>query len=298
MPVRWRQRFNSFLRRWREKKKAAVNTGDDEAGSLISCAISTGRPFMAARGGWMESYAAGIWCAGYDPDPQFLQKLHRHAGVFPATSGQLGAFSRVYLDSLASADLLGIMQCPFEGWLLAKSGGGARRCRLRALEPYLSSNPWSAALRGKRVLVIHPFNSSIESQYRDNRHRLFCDPYVLPDFDLQTLRAPQTMCGATCGFMSWIEALGDTKEKVSQRQFDTAIVGCGAYGLPLAAFIKTALGKPVVHFGGATQLLFGISGERWRNRHEHAALMNDFWRPPSEHERPAGWREIEEGCYW
>ncbi len=290
--------MNSLIRRWRESRKAAVDTTGKEAGLLISRAITDEIPFMAGRGGWMESYAAGTWCSGYEADMPFLQKLHRHAGVFPATPGQLGAFSRSYLEALSSADLLGVMQSPFEGWLLAKSRVRARRSRLRALEPYLSSDPWSAALRGKSVLVIHPFVVSIESQYRENRNRLFADASVLPEFELQTLQAPQTMCGATCGYLSWNEALDDTQEQVSRRQFDVAIVGCGAYGLPLAAFIKNTLKKPVVHFGGATQLLFGISGERWRNRPEHAALMNAFWRPPGEDERPAGWQQIEGGCYW
>jgi hypothetical protein len=298
MISRLSQRVTSFLRRWREEKTSAVNTADNEAGLLISSAITAGVPFLAGRGGWMESYAAGIWRSGGAPEPGFLQKLHSHAGVFPATPGQLENFSSSYLDALASADLLGIMQSPFEGWLLTKTRAAGRRSRLRALEPYLSPKPWSACLRGRSVLVIHPFTASITSQYMENRDRLFADPEVLPEFQLQTLQAPQTMCGATGGFASWSDALEETRDKISLQQFDVAIVGCGAYGLPLAAFIKNALGKPVVHFGGATQLLFGISGERWRNRPEHAALMNEFWRPPREEERPPGWRQIEEGCYW
>ena len=44
--------------------------------------------------------------------------------------------------------------------------------------------------------------------------------------------------------------------------FDTAIIGCGAYGFPLAAKLKAA-GKQAFHMGGATQLLFGIKGSRW-----------------------------------
>lgn len=42
--------------------------------------------------------------------------------------------------------------------------------------------------------------------------------------------------------------------------FDTAIIGCGAYGMPLAAQIKNA-GRQAIHLGGAVQLLFGIKGE-------------------------------------
>ena len=44
--------------------------------------------------------------------------------------------------------------------------------------------------------------------------------------------------------------------------FDVAIIGCGAYGFPLAAKLKQA-GKQAIHLAGATQLLFGIKGKRW-----------------------------------
>ena len=35
---------------------------------------------------------------------------------------------------------------------------GTRFTQLRALEPYYYANPWSAALAGKHVLVVHPLS--------------------------------------------------------------------------------------------------------------------------------------------
>lgn len=246
----------------------------------------------------MESFGAGVFCSGAVPEDILLKKLHRHAGIFPATASQLEEFSYAYIEALASADLLGLLQSPFEGWLLAKSGSKARRCLLRSLEPYFSARPWSARLAGRRVLVVHPFVDSIVSQYRERRALLFSDPQVLPVFDLVTVKAPQTMCGQTAGFSGWGGALSDLQQRVAREQFDVALVGCGAYGLPLAAYIKTRLRKPAIHLGGATQLLFGVSGARWRERPEFASVINEFWRPPLESERPAGWETIEKGCYW
>lgn len=287
-----------FLRQRRERRKAAVNTDRREAVRMIGCAIASDGPFMAGRGGWMESYGAGVWLGGAKQNASLLEKLHRHAGIFPQTHDQLGAFSRVYLEALSSADMLGLLQSPYEGWLLEKSRSRARRCALSDLEPYLDATPWSENLRGRRVLVVHPFSLSIESQYRENRTKLFSDPRVLPEFELAVLKAPQTMCGATSGFNSWNEALADLQDRVQQQAFDVALIGCGAYGLPLAAFVKNRMGKPAVHMGGATQLLFGVSGARWRNNPRFRALMSDSWRAPLEDERPAGWQEIEDGCYW
>lgn len=148
------------------------------------------------------------------------------------------------------------------------------------------------------MLVVHPFVESISSQYTNHRQTLFADPRVLPLFELLLVKAPQTMCGATGGYSSWSDALADLQDRVERERFDVALVGCGAYGLPLAAFIKQHIQKPVVHMGGDTQILFGVSRQTWRQRPDFAALMNNFWRPPSEGERPVGWQEIEGGCYW
>jgi hypothetical protein len=84
---------------------------------------------------------------------------------------------------------------------------------------------------------------------------------------------------------------------VLQEDFDVAIVGCGAYGLPLGAFIKRQ-GKACIHMGGATQLLFGITGNRWRDMPQFQALQTEAWQPPLESERPVNWKQVEGGSYW
>ena len=81
------------------------------------------------------------------------------------------------------------------------------------------------------------------------------------------------------------------------QEFDVAILGCGAYGMPVGAHVKK-IGKVAIHMGGATQLLFGVSGKRWRDQPAFRAIMTDAWRPPLEIERPPGWETIEDGCYW
>ena len=51
------------------------------------------------------------------------------------------------------------------------------------------------------------------------------------------------------------------EERIGKIDFDVALLGCGAYGLPFAASIKR-MGKKAVHLGVATQILFGIKGKR------------------------------------
>jgi hypothetical protein len=267
------------------------------AGRLIEGAILDRRPFLASRLGWMESYALGLWDTGLPVEQAFVEKLRRHAGVFPPTKQNFEQFCSIYLDTAREIDLLGLMQNPYYKQLVDKYISEAFTCGLGSLEPYLNGLPWSRSLKGLRVLVVHAFADSIARQYRENRGHLFSDPEVLPEFELFCLKAPQTMLGETAGFSCWSDALADLKSRVDAVDYDVAIIGCGAYGLPLGAHIK-GRGKVAIHFGGAVQLLFGISGRRWRDKPEFSAIMRNHWISPSECERPPGWEKIEEGCYW
>ena len=57
-------------------------------GRLIEGAIKDRRPFLASRLGWMESYALGLWDTGQAVEQTFIEKLRRHAGVFPTYEGK------------------------------------------------------------------------------------------------------------------------------------------------------------------------------------------------------------------
>ena len=86
--------------------------------------------------------------------------------------------------------------------------------------------------------------------------------------------------------------------EVSRQDFDVAIIGAGAYGMPLANFIKIKLGKTAIHMGGATQLLFGIKGKRWENHDRISKLFNEYWKYPLLSEIPENHKKVEDGCYW
>ena len=84
-----------------------------------------------------------------------------------------------------------------------------------------------------------------------------------------------------------------------KKDFDVALIGCGAYGFPLAAKIKRA-GKIALHLGGFTQLLFGIKGARWENAQDYyrKLLDNPAWVRPLPEETPDGFFRHENGAYW
>ena len=59
-------------------------------------------------------------------------------------------------------------------------------------------------------------------------------------------------------------------------EFDVAIIGCGAYGLPLAVEAKR-MGKQAIHMGGATQVLFGIKVNRMHIILKHTRNCLNYW---------------------
>ena len=263
----------------------------------IGAAIRERRPFLASRLGWFEAYSIGFIEAGGQLNDSLKRKMWNNPGIFPATEEGFEKFRVAYVQAMSQADILGLMHCPYEKEVITRYAPQALLCELGDLEPYYHPGPWSRHLAGLRVLVVHPFAETISLQYRTVRERLFFDSDVLPEFELLTVIPPQTLSGNTGGFSCWSDALASLEEKVGTQTFDVAIVGCGAYGLPTGAFIKK-LGKVCVHLGGATQMLFGVTGARWDSMSAFRILTNDYWCRPSEAERPKNWRDVEKGCYW
>ena len=225
-----------------------------------------------------------------------FKTLHLNAGFFSQSKESLEKFLVVMKDAVDELDLLGSWTKPETRYPQHLSKLPA--CELRYLEPYFHSDPWSKHLEGKRVLVIHPFANLIEQQYRENRINLFPDRPVLPEFSLRVVKAVQTIAGSKDKrFGDWFDALNWMEEEAISKDFDVAIIGCGAYGFPLAARLKKH-GKKSIHLGGATQILFGIKGKRWDERVEFSSMYNHYWVRPGDQEKPNNYKVIEGGCYW
>ena len=224
--------------------------------------------------------------------------INRNAGVFPKTEEFLMRYGEISERSARNIDLLGEWSSYMQDYLVKNiCKKDVLLTKLKNLEPYYSTNPWTSALKGKKVLVIHPFKETIESQYK-KRKLLFKDEDFLPDFDLKVLKAVQTIANVKdARFNTWEEALNYMFEEACKIDFDVAIIGCGAYGMPLASMLKDA-GKVAIHLGGATQILFGIKGNRWETHPVISKLFNEHWVRPNERETPSSASNIENSCYW
>lgn len=237
-------------------------------------------------------------------DKLFFKSMRNNAGIFPETIDVLEKFSERYLQDAPLIDIIGSFNYSERFMPLQPD---IQRVHLECLYPFWTEKPWTLALKGKKVLVVHPFTETIAAQY-SRRTKLFKNLDILPDFDLKTLKAVQSNAGAEVPYKDWFEALKFMEDEIARIDFDFCILGCGAYGLPLAATVKR-MGKKAIHIGGGSQLLFGIKGRRWDNNSYHwkelpqlntnySSLYNEYWVRPSQKETPKAAQNVEGACYW
>jgi hypothetical protein len=227
-----------------------------------------------------------------------LDQIYKWSGFFPSTILNVEKFCKLLLTDLEDLDLLA-------SWLtnevyLKEKLEHFKKINAIYLDPFWSKIPWTKSLKGKKVLVVHPFAQTIESQYK--KRELLFKENLLPSFQLQTIQAVQSIAGTQTQFTDWFEALDYMKSEIDKRDYDICLIGCGAYGFPLAAHVKR-MGKMAIHMGGSLQLLFGIKGKRWENLKYHpiynyAELINEHWVYPSESEKPQNADSVEGSCYW
>lgn len=283
---------------------------------IIANAIIDGKPFWAGRFGGTEMnmiYQTLLYRMHPEKDNRkdAVERLCMLSGFFPDDIELGEKFVDMMLEDCIQIDLLAEWRRYMEDYIYVKYQKNTKLTQLHRIEPWnmykysgKRVKPWSAELKRKRVLVIHPFDESIRNQYEKNREhifeRIYRADYILPEFELITLKAVQTLAGENDDrFRIWFDALDWMKEQCKKIEFDVAIIGCGAYGFPLAAEIKR-MGKIAIHLGGATQILFGIIGNRWEIECPDFCerVVNEYWVRPSESEKIAHASTVESACYW
>lgn len=227
-----------------------------------------------------------------------LQEMRTNAGFFPSTPQMAAKFSEMMINDMPLVDILASWR-PEENYFKEELKQ-ASFVNFELINPYWSKTPWTKALKGKKILVIHPFAETIKKQYA-RRELLFKNPDILPKFELKTIKAVQSL-GRNDQFKTWFDALKWMKDEMDKIDYDICLIGCGAYVFPLAVHAKKT-GKKAVHLAGALQLLFGIRGARWEDpnynkNYNYASLMNEYWVKPSENEKPQNAQHVEGACYW
>jgi len=266
--------------------------------NIILSRFKLGEPFSVSRFGSVEIQY--YLCYKYPIMWPLLRRRaelngHKNAGIFPFSVNTGNSFVREIDKALEEIDILGSWR--YEEVMLYGKLRNISRIPLHELLPYSADESWLTALTSKHVLVIHPFKHTILKQY-EHRNKVFRSALHRPNFkSIEVLVPPQTNAYRTEGYDGWMSALGELKKSVSEREFDVALIGCGSYGMPIAAHVKK-LGKVAIHLGGSTQLLFGIHGRRWDNDKRFDHIKTDYWCRPHASDTIPNKELVENACYW
>ena len=271
-------------------------TGSD----LIKAKLESPDPCMISRYGSVEIQA--LTYIKFFPFLFFLKKrvyhtISNNAGFFPVDYTSLKKFYTRFKTDATFIDIL--ISWRVEEKFFNKWFPQSTKVAKSSLDRFYSTEiPWTSALKGKKVLVVHPFTESIESQYKEKRELLFENPLVLPEFaSLTTIKAVQSVGGTPVGFDTWFDALKYMEDEIDKVDYDVCILGCGAYGMPLAAHVKR-MGKKAVHLGGITQILFGVKGRVYEESSMLGPYINEQFIYPNDNETIKNAKLVEGGCYW
>jgi len=298
------RRLRGIPRRLREADfKRDHEVADTETGGrIIAEIIRERRPAAIGKIGNTELRVIRRLFADEDRVPRYPNWLREEAilcsGIFPTDDAFLTRFAKHWSRRLADFDVLGVWYTRGEREAVRRWGNpAARHIEISGLEPYLQIEPWSAALAGRRVAVVTPFARSVKRQYERRREVWAAHPAVLPEMDLRLIPVPHSPFLVPPRHADWFELLDDVMGRLEAETFDVVLIGAGSLALPLCAHAR-GMGRIGIHTGGATQVMFGIRGNRFDAVPEIARLMNENWIRPAPEETPDEASLIEDGAYW
>jgi hypothetical protein len=262
---------------------------------LVRQAIERGPPLAIGKIGSLEAEALTCYLRGSDYPPELRQQLLVNVGIHPADRAHLDAFCKLYLEAVDTFDILAAWGHPGETEIISRV---AERplVRLRSFESWRHPRPWSAALAGKRVLIVTPFAQSVMSQFR-RREQIWRDQTILPPCDLRAVKMPLSPGLVPPAHRDWRERYDAVVKECDEAPYDVMLVGAGGLSVPLAAHAR-ASGRIGFHLGGHTQIFFGVYGKRWDRDRLLADLQTAAWVRPSGDEAPPTVVKVEQGCYW
>ena len=240
------------------------NVTGEKAQKMIASAIQSGRR-LVARVGLVEGRTLAHYLRNRKSETSPLsypekirEQIKFNAGFFPNTDHNIDELCELYIDSIREIDIYAAWT-PYDRLFIPHD---SILCKLWDLDPFFTTEKWTFALKDRRITVVSPFKKTILEQYK--RYDLLFRSKTIPRMVLSVVRAPMTQCLQNVDDQNWFENLLKMQEKIKQQNPEVVIIGAGAYGLPLGAYAKL-LGCSAVVLGGATQLLFGIIGNRWEN---------------------------------
>lgn len=240
-----------------------------------------------------------------------LLELENNAGIHITSYESLKDYCTQLINSYEACSLIG--EWPEQGDVYNVTGIGQQwvgrrtphipKCSALSLEPYYippSELSWMASLKGKRVLILHPFSLTFQKQI-EHLKQIFPNREWFEGCSFQFLRPPLTLAG-NHDQKDWKDhmeiCIKQLREHYNTSPFDIVLIGAGGYGMLLSHFIFNEWNVSVIYVGGALQLFFGVIGKRWFSHPSIMNLVNDYWLRPLKEDQPKLYHKVEKGCYW
>jgi hypothetical protein len=291
---------------------AEILEGGMEIQKSIEIALKKNKGLLVGRFGTVEF--EGIWWTIMFPNTEWPERqrmvLERNAGIFPSDMNSVRVWVTEYCAAIRASDILAVgWHAPIvkaENELLFRLNWKGKKVVLRSLEPYYleKENRWSSVLKDEHLCVVTSFAESAAAQLRKGEDVIWGNSAgsLWPNkiSFVKTGYAPslaQGRAGWEESPESWKEAIDSVVAEVLKTGARVVFIGCGGIGMIIGARLKEA-GKICVVLGGATQVLFGIKGNRWEKHPVISGFWRDSWIWPSVEETPLGAGKVEEGCYW
>jgi len=280
--------------------------GKKQLSTLIREKLDTcaqGKAFFLCRPGNTECAILGQYlekCCGYRKryGDTWRGWLLKTSGFFSDDEDDtdIDRYSKMMLDAMSLIDIFMVWHPIYMDVVANYLAPQAVLSVNEILDYDTNRTSWVSGLADKKVLVVSSFSESIKYQY-ERRDELAKYPgALLPKFELKTYQMLQTQCNQRCGFNSWFDAYSKVESDVLAIDFDVAIVGAGAYALPLCAAIKRS-GRSAIEACSHTPTLFGVVCKRYVEDGTLARCGTKSWIRPME-DPPEYAKEIEDGCYW
>jgi len=242
---------------------------------------------------------------------QFEQDLNFHGlkqvGIFPANPKFYLEYNEFFMEHIKNLDCLGIFYDP---WEIEITGYYQLKNKLIYYvnqEPDRSSpsnekNCYLPYFKNKKILLICPFAEVLreratkeifEGVWSKTGKKWFYPKNVA------ALEFPYGFASETHKkYQTAIDLFGYFCGEIDKRDFDVALIGAGGLAIPIASYVKK-MGKIGIDLGGHLQFLFGVIGQRWRDREEFKEqYVKDYWMDMPATYKPKETDVCDKGAYW
>jgi hypothetical protein len=284
---------------------------------LLSIAIGEKRGFAIGKAGFSEQALLRYTLMRTQPDSlkkrayETFLKYHCDymTGVFPSNPEFLSVFADFFITNVRELNVLGLMGSKNEFQLMKSLDIQADLTYFQSIEPDRSipekeSLCYLPFFKGKKILLVSPYAEFIATRAKANIYnsvwRTSEKKWFSPSV-IEYLNIPYSYITATDThslYRDSIKLYQTICTQISEYEFDIALIGAGALGMPLANYIKS-LGKVGISLGGHLQIIFGVAGARWRRDPEWQIYINPSWVDVPSSYQPVDRNVLtDQGAYW